>query len=89
MTGRQDFYYASSFTDPFQKQPPEVFCKKRSSLIAKFHRKTPLLESVFNKSLESRQTQVFSGEICGIFKNTYYEEHLGTIASALPRIYKT
>ena len=28
MTGVQDFYQASSFTDPFQKQPPVVFCKK-------------------------------------------------------------
>ena len=29
MTGRQDFYYASSFTDPLQKQPLEAFCKKK------------------------------------------------------------
>ena len=32
-----------------QKQPPEVFCKKRCSLeFRKFHRKTPVLESLFN-----------------------------------------
>ena len=24
----QEFYYASSLTNPFQKQPPEIFCKK-------------------------------------------------------------
>ena len=28
MTGLQDFYKASSFTDPFQKQLLKVFCKK-------------------------------------------------------------
>ena len=28
MTELQDFYKASSFTDLFQKQPPEMFCKK-------------------------------------------------------------
>ena len=32
-----------------QKQPPEVFCKKRCSLKSrKFHRKTPVFESLFN-----------------------------------------
>ena len=34
----------------FQMQPPEVFCKKWCSQKAwKFHRKTPVLESIFNK----------------------------------------
>ena len=35
----------------FQKQQPsEVFCKTRySQKVEKFHRKTPVLESVFNK----------------------------------------
>ena len=28
MTGLQDFYEAVSFTDPFQKQPQDVLCKK-------------------------------------------------------------
>ena len=28
MTGLQGFYEAVSFTDPFQKQPQEVLCKK-------------------------------------------------------------
>ena len=32
-----------------QKQPPEMFCKKRCSKnFRKFHRKTPVLESLFN-----------------------------------------
>ena len=34
----------------FQKKPREVFCKKRcSSKFRKFHKKTPMLESLFNK----------------------------------------
>ena len=45
MAGLQDFYWASSFTNPFQKQPLEVLCKKRGfQTFAKFHRKTPVLE---------------------------------------------
>ena len=35
-----------------QKQPPEVFCKKVSLEIRKFHKKTPVLESLFNKVLD-------------------------------------
>ena len=32
-----------------QKQPPKMFCKKRcSQKYRKFHRKTPVLESLFN-----------------------------------------
>ena len=34
----------------FNKQPPELFCKKRcSQKCRKIHRKTPLPESLFNK----------------------------------------
>ena len=34
----------------YQKQPPELFCKKScSEKIRKFHRKTPVLETLFNK----------------------------------------
>ena len=33
-----------------KKQPPEVYCRKRSSYkFRKFHRKTPVLESFFNQ----------------------------------------
>ena len=33
-----------------KKQPPEVFCKKSCSLeLRKFHRKIPVLESLFNR----------------------------------------
>ena len=34
----------------FQKRPPQVLCKKMCSLkVRKYHRKIPVLESVFNK----------------------------------------
>ena len=44
-----------------QKQPPEVFFKKRCS--------------------QKLSEKVFSCEICEIFKNTYFVEHLQTAAS--------
>ena len=47
----------------------------------KFHRKTPLSESRFLK--KETPTQVFSCEICEIFKNTYFEEHLRTTVPTL------
>ena len=34
----------------WQKQPPELFCKKRySKIFCKLHRKRPVLQSLFNK----------------------------------------
>ena len=40
----------------------------------KFHRKTPVLETLFNKvaGLKETSTQVFSCENCKIFKNTFF-----------------
>ena len=73
-----------------KKQPPKVFSEKRYSLkFHKFHWKIPVLESVFNKvaGKEETSTQVFSCEICEIFKNTYFEEHLWKTAS-LPRCFR-
>ena len=49
--------------------------KRYSWKFDKFYRKTPVLESLFNKVAET-PTQVFSCEICQIFKKTYFEEHL-------------
>ena len=49
-----------------------------------------MLESLFNKVIglqawnffkKETPTQVFSCEICEIYKNTYFEEHLRTTAS--------
>ena len=72
----------------FQKQPTGVFCKTRCSQKSrKLHRKTPVLESIFNKvtvlqawsfNLKETPTRVFSCEIFKNLKNTYFEDHLGT-----------
>ena len=50
----------------------------------KIHRKRPVLKSLFNKVavlgsatlLRKTPTQMLSCEICEIFKNNYFEEHL-------------
>ena len=56
----------------FSEVATRCFCKKRfSHKIFKFHRKTLLLESVC----------FFFCEICEMFKNIYFEEHLTTTAS--------
>ena len=77
----------------------KVFLKK----FCKFHRKTPMLESLFNKIpglqacnfIKKRPpTQAFSCRIYDFFKNTYFEEYLRTTASvvsfswlSLPRVF--
>ena len=44
------FFYVITHLDLIQKQPPEVFCKKRcSQKFHKIHKKTPVPESLFNK----------------------------------------
>ena len=44
-----------------------------------------MLESLSNKvaGLKAAPTQVFSCEICKIFKNAYFEAHLPTTASGI------
>ena len=52
-----------------QKQPPEVFFKKRCSLrLRKSHRKTP-----------ETLAQMFSCEFCEISKNSFSTEHLRSL----------
>ena len=64
-----------------QKQLQEVLYKKRYSFkFRNIHRKTPVLESLFNKALKETPTQVFSCKLCDIFKNIYFEEHLRVAA---------
>ena len=52
-----------------------------------------MLESLFNKVaclqryFKETSTQVFFCEICEIFKNTYFEQHLRTFASGLIMLY--
>ena len=44
------FFYVITHLDLIQKQPPEMFCKKRcSQKFHKIHKKTPVPESLFNK----------------------------------------
>ena len=69
-----------------QKQPPEVFCKKRcSKKFPKIHRKTPVPEPLFKYSCRLQAcnfikkeslTQVFPCEFYEISKNTFFTEHL-------------
>ena len=77
--------YRFSVTRILQKSPPKVFCEKRwSGKFRKTHRKTPVLESLFNKIadyrpatlLKENPTQVFSVEFCELFKNSFCTEHL-------------
>ena len=79
-----------SYYSNVQKQSLEVFYKKRcSQKFRKFHGKTSVLESLFNKAaglgLQLYQletpTQMLSCKICEIYKNTFFEEHLRTAAS--------
>ena len=64
--------------DNWQKQPPEVFCKKSVpknfiTFLAKH-----LRWSLYLIKLQAWETptQVFSCKICEIFKNIYFDEHL-------------
>ena len=58
-----------------QKKSPEVFCKKRCSV------KKGVLKNFANTGVFLTPTQMFSSQICEIFYNTYFEEHLWTTAS--------
>ena len=58
-----------------QRQSAEMICKKKN--VFKFHRKTPVLESLFNKETP---TQLFSWEICEVFQKNYRQEHVRTTA---------
>ena len=70
-----------------QKQPPEDFYKKScSETFRYFHRKTPVLESIFNKiaglvaGLQLRRLQHRCFTVKN-FKNAYFQEHLQTTTS--------
>ena len=47
-----------------------------SEKFRKFYKKTPVLESLFNEAEKIDSNIGFSCEICKIFKNIYFEEHL-------------
>ena len=73
-----------------QKQPPEVFLKKDVIKIWKISHKNTFVGVFFLIKLQTGRpvtilkktpTQVFSCDIFENFKNTYFEEHLGTTAA--------
>ena len=65
------------------KQPLEVFCKNGVLKIFEDFTGKQLCWSLFLIKLQALQalTQMFYCEICKIFENTYFEEHLRTAAS--------
>ena len=84
------FFSQSSFRSSDRKQRPAVFRKTRCfEKFCKFHRKTPVLVSHFNKVadlqacnfIKEAPAQVFSCKIHETFKNTHLKEHLRTTAS--------
>ena len=67
-----------------QKQPPEVFCKKRCSWkFLKIHRKTRVSDSLFFNKVAGlwEKVQMLSCEFCGIPKNKFLTEYFRTTAS--------
>ena len=66
---------------------PPVFCKKGALKNLQNFAGKYLFWSLFLIKLQAFMR--FFCEICEIFKNTYFEEHLWKTVSALPRIYKT
>ena len=68
--------------------------KNFQSEFRNIHRKTHVLEPLFNKVagfkacnfIKETPTQEFSYEYCEIFKKTYFEKHLRTAASAQPSV---
>ena len=83
-----------------QEQPSEVlfFKKGCSKKFCNIHRKTPMLESLFNKVaglqgcsfIKKRlQHRCFFCEYYKLFKNSYFEEHLKTAASVLNGYFRT
>ena len=60
----------------FQNQPPGVFCKKGNlKNFEKIHRKTHVLESLFNKAAGLQPCNFIKKrfqQICEISKNTYF-----------------
>ena len=66
-----------------QKQPPEVFCKKRCSYkFRKIHRKTPVPECLFKESCKLRSATLLKTHRCfpvnftKFSRTTFLTEHL-------------
>ena len=65
------------FINAFRSSHQSCYIKKLFLKIYQYLQKTRMLDSLFNK--ETR-TWMFSCEYCEIFKNAYFEEHMGTDA---------
>ena len=74
-----------------RSSPRRCSVKKGVLKFCNIHRKAPVLESLFNNAAglkgcnfieKKNPTQVFSYEYCEVSKNTNFEEHLRTDASA-------
>ena len=81
------FFYCPELGNVFQKQPPEVFCKKGVLRnFTKFTGKHLCQSLFFNKVTDLRPAcnfikketpaQVFSSEFCEISKNSFFTEHI-------------
>ena len=75
----------------YQKQPPEVFCKKCVLKNVAYFTRKHLCWSLFLKKLQDFRhtetpTQVLYRTICKISKNSYFEEHLQATASGVFKI---
>ena len=60
----------------FRGSRSQMFFKIGILKIRNIHRKTSVLESLFNKVVYLTPTQMFSCEICEIFKSPFFTEHL-------------
>ena len=90
MTGLQDFYEANSFPDPFQKHPPEMFCKKKFLLkICEILQENTCVGVSFKYSCRPLRLQLYKKRLqrrCFPvkFHNTFFEEYLRVTTSGLP-----
>ena len=68
-----------------QKEPPEVFYKKRYSYrFCKIHKKAPVPgvpEYLYACNFIETLIQLFSNKFCKILNNTFFKEHLWMTAS--------
>ena len=87
---------AKVYLEPSRTFYNEALLRNIYIFLCKIHKKTPVLESHFNKvtglypatSLKERTpTQVFSGEFCEILKTSFLQKHLQATTSVLRKKY--
>ena len=74
------FLYSNNWV---KKQPPQVFCKKMLLKISQISQESTCVGVVQGLKLywKATLTHVFSCEICELFKNTFFGEHMRTAVS--------